>query len=170
MSAGSQSGKKTTTPRQTLSLSEQTHLQILDYFRVASENSEHPAIRDAAILLATEKSRYQQKQGARLSPTLTMVIAVLILVSAGLASWYFFVTYTEHVASILSVIAIGLALIGVCLLAMFAGQLSQAHFVSIVRMVWSRISGIFPRSSQASALPDQIIAEQDSVPPPADEA
>jgi hypothetical protein len=156
-----QNGKKEESAGNSLSLSEQTHLQILDYFRVA-ENSEHPAIRDAAIELVKETSRYQQEQSARLSPTLTMLIAVLILISAGVSSWYFFVYYTAH-AYILSAIAIGLALVGACLLAMFSGHLSQANFVHVVGMVWSKIAGLIPRS-QASTPPSSL-SEQGSVPP-----
>jgi hypothetical protein len=144
MTADGQNGKKIETVGHSLSLSEQTHLQILDYFHVA-EKSEHAAIRDAAIELAKGASRYQQNQGARLSPTVSMVIALLMLILAGVSSWYFFVYYPGH-AYVLSVIAIGLALVGACLLAMYSGQLTQANFVSVVEMVWSKITGMLSKS------------------------
>jgi hypothetical protein len=158
---GGKSGKKATASKQGLSLSEQTHLQILDYFRIASENSDEPAIRDAAILLARDKSKFLQKQTARLSPTLTLLVALLILVLAGVSCWYSFTNYKEHIATILSGIAIGLALVSVCLLAMFAGQLSQANFVAVVKMVWSKIFSIIPRWRDHGEV-NQITASTDS--------
>lgn len=161
MTTGGKSGKKTTASKQGLSLSEQTHLQILDFFQIASENSGEPAIRDAAILLAKDKSEFLQKQTARLSPTLTLLIAILILVLAGVSSWYFFTNCKEHIATILSGIAIGLALVGVCLLAMFAGHLSQANFIGVVKMVWSKVSSIIPRW-QGHAEVNQITANADA--------
>ena len=160
MSAAGKGGKKATASKQSLSLSDQTHRQILDYLQVASENSEHPEIRDAAIDLAKNRSTFQQKQTARLSPTLTLLTCLLILGVAGVASWYFYVNYRD-VAAILSGIVIGLALVGVCLLAMFAGQLSQASFVAVLKMVWSKISGVISKD-EGHTVPGAITAEQDS--------
>jgi hypothetical protein len=128
------------------SLSEQTHLEILDYFKVAAENSEHPAIRDAAIQLIKEKSKFQRKQEARLSPSLTLLIAVAILILAGVSSWFFFVHYPEHIAMILSRLAVGLAFVAACLVALFSGNLSQANFVHVLSMVWLKIVGMFSKS------------------------
>ncbi len=150
---------------QSLSLSERTHLQILDYFQVA-EDSEHAAIRDAAIELAKEASRYHQKQTARLSPTVTMVLSIVLLASAGIASWYFFVYFPMH-AYILSAITIGLAIVGACLLALFSGRLSQANFVHVVEIVWSKIAGLLPRQSKTST-PPSTLSEQDTIPPDSD--
>jgi len=160
MSAAGKSGKKATASKQSLSLSDQAHQQILDYLRVASENSGHPEIRDAAIDLAKNRSTFQQKQTARLSPTLTLLACLLILGVAGVSCWYFYINYRD-VAPILSMIVIGLALVGVCLFAMFAGQLSQANFVVVTKLVWSKISGILSRSREHT-IPDP--AEQDSRP------
>ena len=160
MAAGGRGGKKTAVPKQGLTLSAQTHLKILDYFQIASENSDDPAIRDAAISLAKDESKFLQKQTARLSPTLTLFACLFVLALAGVACWYFYVNYRD-VAAALSSIVIGLALVGVCLLAMFAGQLSQANFVAVLKMVWSKISGVFSKD-QGHAVPGAITAEQDS--------
>jgi hypothetical protein len=158
---GCKSNKKAIVSRQGISLSEQTHLQILDYLQIASENSDVPAIRDAAIGLAKDKNEFLQKQTARLSPTLTLLAALLILVVAGVSSWLSLTYFTEHIAIIFSGIAIGLALVGVCLLAMFAGQLSQANFLAVVKMVWFKISSIIPKWRDQSEM-KQITANADS--------
>src|SRR5262249_48702090 len=111
----------------------------------------------AAIDLAKDKNKFLHKQTARLSPNVTVTSALLILVSPVFLSWYFFVHYTEHIACILSVIAIGVALIAACLVAMLAGHLSQANFVAVVKMVWSKISGNPSHSTTDTA--DTITAE-----------
>jgi len=127
-------------------LSEQTHQQILDYFKVAADNSEHPAIRDAALDLIRDKTEFQHKQEARLSPTLTMTVSVCMIVLAGVSSWWFYDNYSERVALALSIIIFGLALVGVCLLAVFSGNLSQSNFVRVISMVWSKITSMLSRS------------------------
>jgi hypothetical protein len=66
--------KGTATP----SLKEQAHQEIMDLFRVA-EGSSYPAIRTAAIEMAREKSRYAQKQGARLPPTLVLWVIIVLV-------------------------------------------------------------------------------------------
>jgi hypothetical protein len=152
MTNGDQGGKIEPT-QQGPSLSERTHQEILDYFQVAEKNSQHPAIRDAAITLAMEKGRYQQTQNARLSPTLAMVIGVLAVIAACVASWLFFTHYTEHLASILTSVTVGLAIVVVCLLAMFSGHLSQANFVRVLEMVWSKFTDLIPKSS-AKTIPN----------------
>jgi hypothetical protein len=152
MTSGNQDGKTQPT-QQGLSLSERTHQEILDYFQVAEKNSQHPAIRDAAITLAMEKGRYLQKENERLSPTLAMVIGVLVVTAAAVASWLFFTHYSEHLASILTCVMVGLAIVVVCLLAMFSGHLSQANFVSVIGMVWSKFTDLIPKSS-AKTIPN----------------
>lgn len=148
--------------KSTPSLSEQTHEQILDIFKVAAENSKHPAIRDAALGLIKEKSDFQHRQEARLSPTVTALVAILMLILAGASSWFFFVHYSEHIAYTLSVIAIGLAIVAACLLAVFSGHLSQANFMSVVNMIWSKITGPFSRSREGTA--QNLNAEEDATP------
>ncbi len=159
MTGRGQSGKKKVAARQVLSLSERTHQQILDYFQVA-EKSEHAAIRDAAIDLAKDASRHQHIQDAKLSPNVAMMMAVLLLVSAVAASWYFFTYYPVH-AYILSAIAVGVALVGACLLAMFSGHLSQANFIHVVGIVWSKFTGWIPR---ANAPTNQPINQESELP------
>jgi VIT1/CCC1 family predicted Fe2+/Mn2+ transporter len=164
MAERSQDGRQIVTARRNLGLSEQTHLQILDYFQIAENNSQHPAIRDAAIGLAKDASRYRQKQDAKLSPNVAVGIAVLMLAAAGVASWYFFVYSPAH-ALILSGIAIGLALIAACLLAMFAGRLSQENFIQVLTMVWSKITGWMPalaRNSDRNQLSEQTASSPDT--------
>jgi hypothetical protein len=143
---------KGTTGKSKPSLSEQTHQEILDIFKVAAENSGHPAIRDAAIDLIRGKSEFQHKQDARLSPNLALFVAVGILISAGVASWIFFVHYSDHVASILTFVAVSLAIIGVGLVAMFSRHLSASDFLSILRMVWSKIASVFMQSGSVEKL------------------
>ena len=161
MAVGGRGGNKTTALTRGHSLRDQAHQEILDCFKIARENSDDPAIRDAAISLAKDKNLFRQRQTARLSPTLAMVFALLILILAGLASWYFFVSYAEHLAYTLTGIVVSLAVIGVCFLAMFAGQLSQANFLAVLKMIWSKISDMIP-TAQGHTVPNPITAEQDS--------
>jgi hypothetical protein len=146
------------------SLSEQAHQQILDYLNVAAENSENPAIRDAAIELAKETGKHHRKQDARLSPTLTLMTAVAILILAGVSSWYFFVHYSERIAMTISIFVVGLALVAACLVALFSGNLSQANFVHVVSIVWSKITSIFTASRAGTAADSST--GKDSAPPP----
>jgi lipopolysaccharide export LptBFGC system permease protein LptF len=140
MAGRGQGGKKGTNESLSLSLSAQTHQQILDYLKVA-EDSTHPEIRDTAVQLAKDASEHQRKQTARLQPATAAMLSLLTLALAGASIWYFFVHYSERVATIMSVMVFGLAIIGVCLLAMVSNHLSQANFVKLVEAVWSKIVG-----------------------------
>jgi lipopolysaccharide export LptBFGC system permease protein LptF len=138
MAGRGQGGKKGA--NESLSLSAQTHQQILDYLKVA-EDSTHPEIRDTAVQLAKDASEHQRKQTARLQPATAAILSLLTLALAGASIWNFFVHYSERVATIMSVMVVGLAIIGVCLLAMVSNHLSQANFVKLVEAVWSKIVG-----------------------------
>ncbi len=128
------------------SLSDKGHCQIMDYLN-AAEKSAYPAIRAVALELAREAAKAQRRQAARLSPLMTTLAATAVLTLAGGSCWYFFLHYPENLASLLSAVVIGLALVAIGLYALLSGSLNQANFMHILEMVWTRVRGLGSNSS-----------------------
>lgn len=133
------------------SLKEQAHQEILDLFKVAAE-SPHPAIRKAAIEMAKDKSRFAQKQQARLSPNLLLGVIIVLGVATISECWYAFlcqraIAYQLSALSILLFVLIG------SIILFLGGLLSQASLMMVFRLAISHIKGWFslPKSSDISS-------------------
>lgn len=120
------------------SLSEQGHQQVMDYLRLA-EKSQHPAIRDAAIDLAKQASKYQRNQGARVSPTLILCTDLTLGVAVVAACWFAFSRYPDRLAFEVSSIVILVFLVIVGTTLFLSGHLSQANFMKILGWLVSHV-------------------------------
>jgi len=113
------------------SLSEQGHQQIIDYLRLAEE-SRYVEIREAAIRLAEQTSKYHHKQSARVSPNLILWIYLILGIAVTAANWLAYSHYPERLAFEVSSISalVYLAFVGTTLF--LAGRLSQANLMKIL--------------------------------------
>jgi len=123
------------------SLKEQAHQEILDLFKVAEESS-HPAIRAAAIQMAKDKSRFAQKQQARLSPTLLLSVIIVLGVATISACWYAFL-WQPRLAPELSGLSVLLFIVIATIILFLNGQLSQANLMKVFGWAVSHIKGWF---------------------------
>lgn len=142
-------GKKLKKSGERPSLSDQGHGQIMDYLN-AAEKSSYPAIRAAALELAREAAKAQRRQAAKLSPLVTMLSATAVLVLAGGLCWFFFLHYPERLAFVLSAVVIGLAIVAICMYLLLSGHLTQTNFMSVLKMVWTRILVLIPGSASTT--------------------
>ena len=120
-----------------LSLRQQGQQEIMDLLRMA-EQSSYPAIRAAAIEIAKEKSRYEQKQGARLSPVLVLVLLTALAIATISACWYAFL-YQRAIAYQLSGISILLFIVLAAIILFISGTLSQSNLMTVFRLAISDI-------------------------------
>jgi len=119
-------------------LSEQGHQQVVDYLRLA-EKSAYPEIRRAALEIAKETSKYQRRQGARVSPTLILTLDLTLGVVVTAACWYAFLHYSERLAVEMTSISIGVYLVCVAISLFLSGHLSQANFMKVLSWLESRV-------------------------------
>jgi O-antigen/teichoic acid export membrane protein len=110
----------------------------MDYLRLADKSS-NPEIRAAAIDIAKRTSKYERKQGARVSPTLILVLNIFFAIAMALAGWYAFLRYPERLAYELTTISILLYLVLVGVSLFLPGYLSQSNFMKIIGWLVSHI-------------------------------
>lgn len=125
-----------TPPKQdksTPSLKEQAHQQMMDLLRVA-EKSSHPEIRTAAVEMARDTLRNQQKQTARLSPTLILWALLALFIGTVLACWYAFL-YHREIAYQLSGISVILFIVIAAIILSLAGNLSESSLMKVFMKV-----------------------------------
>jgi hypothetical protein len=101
-------------------------------------NSPNREIRAVALEMAKRTSIYAQKQGARLSPTLILILNIILCITVGLVGWYAFLHYTERLAYEVTTIAFLLYLVIVAVSLFLSGFLSQANFMKFINSVLSR--------------------------------
>jgi hypothetical protein len=135
-------------------LSTQAHEQIMDYLRLA-DKSKNPALIEAAVKLANERQKQQQKSEAKISPTVATILATTVIGLAAWACWYAIVHHPDRTGFSLVVVISSLAIVLICLYALFSGHLSQLNFMSMVRWAGERISRLNPfDKSPPPARPD----------------
>lgn len=117
----------------TPTLKEQAHQQIMDLLRVA-EKSSHPEIRTAAVGMAKDTLRNQQKQTARLSPTLILCALMALFIGTVLACWYAFLHHRE-IAYQLSGISVILFIVIAAIVLSLAGNLSESSLMKVIMKV-----------------------------------
>jgi len=118
----------------------------MNFLRVANE-SQYPEIRAAAIEIAKSESKYQHKQGARVPPTLVLILNITLGIAAVLACWYAFLHYKTFLAIELSSISILLFLVIVGSSLFLSGHLSQANFMKILSWPVAHIKTWFSRKA-----------------------
>lgn len=124
-------------------LSTQAHDQIMDYLRLA-DGSTNPAIVEAAIKLANERQKQQQRSEAKISPLLATFLATVVALAAGGASWFALVHHPGSLGLELVIVISSLALFIICLYALLSGHLSQANFMVVFRWVGERFKQLNP--------------------------
>jgi hypothetical protein len=130
-------------------LSDQGHKEVMDLLRMA-EKSAYSEIREAALDLAKQTSKYRRKQGARVSPTLILWVDLVLGIGVVLACWYAFLHYAQGLAYELSSIAILLFLVVVAISLFLSGHLSQANFMKVLNAVVLHIKTWRSSSHKAS--------------------
>jgi hypothetical protein len=113
-----------------LSLKEQARQQMMDLLRVA-EKSSHPEIRTAAIEMAKNTLRHEQKQTARLSPTVVLWLLVALFAATVSACWYAFLR-EPNIAYQLSGISILLFIVISAIVLFVSGTLSQTNLMKVL--------------------------------------
>jgi len=137
MAPGKKSGKPKQ-PESILPLSEQAHNQIMDYLRLADKTA-HPAIREKALKLADRKSKYEQRQKARVPPALILSANIVLAVAVVLGSWYAFLHYSQALAWELSAISILIFLVVAGISLFLAGRLSEGRLMTIFGWLGSHV-------------------------------
>lgn len=122
-----------------LSLKQQAHQQVMDLLRLA-DKSPNPDIRTAAIDLAKRTSKYEQKQGARLSLTTVLWLNVGLGVITGSLCWYALL-YQPRNATVLCRISIVIFIILSGISLFLCGLLSQSNLMKLFGMAKSYVMG-----------------------------
>jgi hypothetical protein len=134
----------------------------MDYLQVA-EKSAHPEIRQAALKIAKQTSKYERRQKARVSPNLILALGITLGISVVLACWYAFLHYPGRIAYVLSSISILLYLVIIGISLLLSGHLTQANFMKIlgwlashVRAGWNSVKSIWSPQNQGPSDKDSI--------------
>lgn len=143
-------------------LSAQAHDQIMDYLRLA-DASPNPAIAQAAVKLAKERQKQQQKSEAKISPLVATVLATCVAVAAVCASWYALVQHPNGLGLELVVVVLTIAILVICLYALFSGHLSQSNFMVVFRWAGDRFKQLITLSKGKET--DISVAAADDEPP-----
>lgn len=114
-----------------LSLREQAHKEVMDLLGVA-EKSQHPDLRTAAVDMAQRISKHQRSQSATLSPTLVLVVNIILAIAIIGACWYAFLHFSQRIAYEVSAVSILLFLVVVGISLFLPGYLSQSNFMKIL--------------------------------------
>ena len=125
-------------PKRKGSLRSQGDQQVIDLLRLADESS-NADIRAAAVEIAKETSKYHRQQGARLPPTLILILTTATILSTAGVCWYALLNYPQGLAWSVCGIMIVLTIIAVGVATLLSGHLSQTHFVQLLRMCLAKI-------------------------------
>ncbi len=147
-------------------LSAQAHEQIMDFLRLA-DGSTNPAIVEAAVKLANERQRQQQKSEAKIAPHIATLLATGVALATVGGCWYALVHYPGDLGFALVTVISSIAILMICMYALFSGHLSQANFMSVFRWAGERLRQLNPFNGAKSA--DVSIAHPDHKPPPPSE-
>lgn len=128
--------------RKPTSLSEQAHQQVMDFLSLA-DKSANPDLRVAAIEIAKQTSKYHQKQGARVSPTLILWVDLTLGIALAAACWYASLHYSDKITAEVSSIAIRVYLVIVGISLFLSGHLSQANFMKVLGWLESQAKSVF---------------------------
>lgn len=142
---------------------------MMDLLRVA-EKSSHPEIRIAAVEMARDTLRNQQKQTARLSPTLILWALLALFVGTVLACWYAFL-YHREIAYQLSGISVILFIVIAAIVLSLAGNLSESSLMKVLMKVLDGATsyakgklGLSPKPSNNSPIELKANADDDENP------
>jgi hypothetical protein len=128
-----------------LSLQQQAHQQVMDLLRLA-DKSPNPDIRAAAIDLAKRSSKYEQKQGARLSLTTFLWLNVGLGVITGSLCWYALLYLPRNATALCRIsILIFIILSGISLF--LCGLLSQSNLMKLFGLAKSYVMGKLGRKA-----------------------
>jgi ABC-type Na+ efflux pump permease subunit len=130
---GGPSKKGTETP----SLKEKG-LQVVMGLLQLADKSPNPDIRAAAIDIAKQTVKYEQKQGARLSPPLVLMLLTVLGLGTVSACWYAFLCQ-RAIANELSGISILLFIVLAAIILFISGTLSQSGMMEVFRLAISQI-------------------------------
>jgi hypothetical protein len=144
-------------------LSAQAHDQIMDYLRLA-DGSTNPAIVEAAVKLAEERQKQQHKSEAKISPQVATLLATCIAIAAVGACWFALVRHPGGLGFELVAVISSIAILVICLYALFSGHLSQSNFMSVFRWASERLRYFSPFSRGKG--PDIPSSDPDSEAPP----
>lgn len=106
---------------------------MMDLLRVA-EKSSYPEIRTAAVEMARDTLRNQQKQTARLSPTLILSALLVLFIGTVWACWYAFL-YHREIAYQLSSISVILFIVIAVIVLSLAGNLTESSLMKVLMKV-----------------------------------
>ncbi|MBB5062330.1 hypothetical protein [Granulicella mallensis] len=141
-------------PSASPNLSAQAHEQIMDFLQLA-DKSTHPAIINAAVTLANERQKQHQKSEAKISPTVATLLATIVIGLAAWACWYALVHHPGRTGFSLVMVITTLAIVLICLYALFSGHLSQTNFMSVIRWAGEQINRLTPfRKNRQASFPD----------------
>jgi hypothetical protein len=154
--------RRTSTPPE---LSTQAHDQIMDYLRLA-DGSTNPAIVEAAIKLANQRQKQQQKSEAKISPLLATLLATFVAIAAVGACWFALVHHPGSLGFELVTVVSSLAILVICLYALFSGHLSQSNFMVVFRWVGERLKQLNPLSWRKKAGVLVASADPKAIQPP----
>jgi hypothetical protein len=115
----------------------------MDYLQLADKSS-NPAIVEAAIKLANARQRQQQKSEAKISPLVATLLATFVAAAAVGGCWFALVNHPGSLGLELVLIVSSLAVLVICLYALFSGHLSQANFMAVFYWVGERLKLLNP--------------------------
>jgi hypothetical protein len=144
-------------------LGAQAHNQILDYLRLADASS-NPAIVEAAVKLAQERQKQQQKSEAKISPLFATIMATFIAIAAVCACWYALVYHPGGLGLELVVVVSSIAILVICLYALFSGHLSQSNFMVVFRWVGDRLKQLNPFGKSKEVHGSTAVRDDESPP------
>jgi len=142
----------------------QAHRQIMDYLRLAKD-SDNPAIVEAAIQLAQERQRLDQKSDPKISPILAVFLATCVAIAAVCACWYALVYHPGRMGLELVIVVCPIAILVICMYALFSGHLSQENFMVVFQWVGDRLKELNPFCKGKDAVSLNASGD-DELPPP----
>jgi hypothetical protein len=125
--------KGTATP----SLKQQGLQEVMELLKLA-DTSVNLDIRATAIDIAKRTVKYEQKQGARIPPSVILLLLTMLGLGTLSACWYAFL-FQRELAYQLSAVSILLFIVLAAIVLFTAGTLSQSGIMEVFRLVISQI-------------------------------
>jgi len=143
-------------------LKAQAHQELMDLLRMANEST-NPAIQEAIVKIAVDTSEQHNKNERRVSPTLIVLLASLIVIVAACGCWAAYDRFPEQIAFRICLFIFGFVVVLVAVYALHSGFLSESGFVKLISMVWDRITGSTTtgNAEQSVSLKAQEAEQQD---------
>jgi hypothetical protein len=121
--------------------------EVIELLKLA-DKSTHPEIREIAARIAEQDSEHLRNRESKVSPSLVLIVATLVLIAAAAASWIAIVAHPGAVGLEITGTIAAFLMIAIGVYLRLSGHLTRADFLQMMGMVWDWFKKISSGASE----------------------